>query len=154
MKLFRSIKQFFFNRYVALYQMMTLALLSVTNKKVRKLLILQGKNPDYVAPPPPPPVEPAWKKYDKEAAEKRITKARELNLLGTSSSDRWVKKPLEHPVLMSRQAYENKKTSYVDEEPLQVAAARATNEEEDFAALNSSYIASFLKENLVKKEDE
>lgn len=52
---FFAIKRFFYFKYYALYEMIAFRLLAITTVMVRKLIIRQGKNPDYVAPPPPAP---------------------------------------------------------------------------------------------------
>lgn len=51
-------RRFFYAKYYALYELVAYRLLATTTVMVRQLIIRQGKNPDYVAPPLPPPPAP------------------------------------------------------------------------------------------------
>src|SRR4030042_2809868 len=51
-------KRFIYLKYLAVYELVAYRLLATTTVMVRQLIIRQGKNPDYVAPPPPPPLPP------------------------------------------------------------------------------------------------
>ena len=62
MKFFKSliyrVRLFFFLRYLVAYESITLRLLSRVSLMVRKLIVMKGRDPDYIAPPPPPPSPP------------------------------------------------------------------------------------------------
>jgi hypothetical protein len=47
-------KTFFKNLYISMVQMLATFLMNRTNTVLRYLIILKGKNPDYLPPPPPP----------------------------------------------------------------------------------------------------
>jgi hypothetical protein len=55
---YRGVTNYFHNKHVALLTGIIQFLLFHTSKYMVKLLLLNGKDPNYVAPPPPPPPEP------------------------------------------------------------------------------------------------
>jgi hypothetical protein len=128
MKFFKNIKSFFRSKYYALYELITLRLMLRVNNMVRKLIISKGKDPDYVAPPPPPPTPPAPTFGRNSEHARGYTGCSVTSGYSMANGKNWVKKPWEHPIIKSRQAYEAKKFSPVEEiadEPLQVAASTA-----------------------------
>lgn len=122
MNLVQTVRNFFHSKYVAIYELITLSLLAQASKMVRKLIVLKGKNPDYVAPPPPPKEEPKLVTLDQATVARRVEKIRAANFSNRGYTDAWVKNPKLHPVLKARAEYENK-ANQPAVEPLQVAMA-------------------------------
>jgi hypothetical protein len=104
-------------KYFALFEAFTLKCLLFTNKQVRKLIIMKGKDPDYVAPPPPPAPDP-W--------EELQTKRKLFTNIQLVSHGEWVNDLSTHPVLKSRRLLERNplRTAPPVEETLQVAKAQ------------------------------
>lgn len=127
MKIFNRIRNYFHTKYVALFELLTLKVMLVVNRMVRKLIILKGKDPDYVAalPPPMPPVptkaDEEWAKLEKAAQNlnKFYSSART-----SLNNESWVKTPGSHPVLKSRVMFEKKlQAPQVEETALEDMAA-------------------------------
>lgn len=104
--LVRTIKYYFYApkrfvqaKYLALYEALTYRLLAATTVMVRTLIIRQGKNPDYVAPPLPPPAPT----FDEVVAGKPKTHRPQLNIPYVPS---WVRASFRtasaHPINKSR----------------------------------------------------
>lgn len=111
-------KAWLFAKYFAAFEWFALKCLLFTNKQVRKLIIMKGKDPDYVAPAPPP--DP-WEEL--QAKRKLFTN---INLV---SHGEWVNDLSTHPVLKSRRLLEKHPLRTVPvEEPLQVAKAQPESE--------------------------
>lgn len=129
MKLFSSIRNFFFVRYVKFVEFVTLLMIARTGNLVRKLLILKGKNPDYVAPPPPPPKTEDV--YDPMKAQATLTSfySSKRPSWSTSSQDTWVRNPKLHPVLAARKQFEEAPSSPVVEESPEILQVAASQEE-------------------------
>lgn len=107
MKLFKAIGAFFRAKYIGIVEYVTLSLLAITGRYVRKLIILKGKDPDYVAPPPPPPPKDYPEYNPLEAQQKLATYYNSKSPSWTTNSqDAWVKNPGLHPVLAARKQFE------------------------------------------------
>lgn len=59
----------FHSKYIKAYEYTVTKLVQLVNRMMRKLIVMKGKDPDYVAPPPPvvevqspwvAPYKPAW----------------------------------------------------------------------------------------------
>ena len=121
-RFFFAIRRFFYFKYFSVYQLIAFKLLAVTTKIVRQLIIHQGKDPDYVAPPPPPAPEPAL-------AVEEPTKRRPTISIPYVPS--WVRASFKtlanHPVYQSRVNLNltPNKSPVPSQEPLQVVLAPA-----------------------------
>jgi hypothetical protein len=113
-------KSWLFSKYFALFESFTLKCLLFTNKQVRKLILMKGKDPDYVAPPSvsAPPPDP-WEEL--QAKRKLFTN---ITLV---SHPEWVNDLSKHPVLKSRRLLEQNplRTAPPVEDFLQVAKAES-----------------------------
>ena len=93
--------------YVHYLSNYTRNLLSKTDDAVRELMPLIGKNPNYIPPPPPAPKPPP--PIDESRAAWMVdTKERPTRMNVVGSYDPWIKKPVDHPILRSRAAWEAK----------------------------------------------
>lgn len=104
MKIFQRIGAYFRAKYIGIIEYITLSLLAVTGNWVRKLIILKGKDPDYVAPPPPPPVpQTTYPVVDNAKIENTLAKffLSKTPSWTRSGQDAWVKQPSLHPILVS-----------------------------------------------------
>jgi hypothetical protein len=109
MKLFKAIGAWFRAKYIGIVEYVTLSLLAITGRYVRKLIILKGKDPDYVAPPAPPPAPPkVYPEYNPLEAQQKLATyyTSKKPSWTTSSQDSWVKQPSKHPVLAARKQFE------------------------------------------------
>jgi len=153
MKIFKAIKNFFRSKYYVLYELITLRLMLRVNNMVRKLIISKGKDPDYVAPPPSPPPAPASPFGRNRAHACGYTGCSVTSGYSMANGANWVKKPSEHPIMKSRQAYEAKKFAQVEEiadEPLQVAASTAPVSELDKAVRAREICQEMISKGLLK----
>jgi hypothetical protein len=90
----------FFKRfYLGVVQLLATLLLTSTNLVLRHLIVLKGKNPDFVAPPPAPP------QVDVHISPRTS----QITLPSTTQKCGWVNKPEDHPVLKSRKQFAAKK---------------------------------------------
>lgn len=120
MKLFKAIGAWFRAKYIGIVEYVTLSLLAVTGRYVRKLIILKGKDPDYIAPPPPPPPAPkVYPEYNPLEAQQKLATyyTSKKPSWNTSAQDAWVKKPGLHPVLAARKQFEEHLATKVKNTP-------------------------------------
>lgn len=108
MKLFSSIRNFFFVRYVKFIEFVTLLMIARTGNLVRKLLVLKGKDPDYVPPPAPPKAEDKYSVFDPMKAQVTLSNfySAKRPAWNTGAQDAWVRNPKLHPVLAARKQFE------------------------------------------------
>lgn len=82
---------------------------------VRAVIVLKGKDPDYVELPSlPPPLEVA---VDETKSDWMYDPKNRKTQLEIGFGESWVKKPAEHPVLLSRAKFEAKPTVSVIQAP-------------------------------------
>ena len=94
---------FFRRLYLRVFTWWTFLLLGWATSNVHKLLIMSGKDPNFVPlpPTPTPPIEEAANTFNGRRPMPNIW----------SFGKEWVKDPSKHPVIQSRLAYEAKKTA-------------------------------------------
>lgn len=114
MKLFKSVKNWFKDKYFVLFQFITLKSMLFTNYLLRKLILMKGKDPDYV-PPPQPKIADV---FGKPVATSYSTGPQPAWVSAGPAA--WVKKPGAHPVLQTRKQFESKKNAPVPQ-PVQEA---------------------------------
>lgn len=97
----------FRNAYLVFVQWIALCLTLLTGKVVRHLIILKGKDPDYVAPPPPPitPMLPTRQELHEEslAVLNKFYSAPRSSNIGNVD---WVRNLADHPIMKSRTTFE------------------------------------------------
>jgi hypothetical protein len=106
----------FFKRfYLSLVTWFATFLMNRTNAVLRYLIVLKGKDPDYVAPPPPPaysevndPRGTPFPTVEESKAAWMVDLKARPSLQAFVSSDTFVKDNSKHPVLLSRKSYEEK----------------------------------------------
>ena len=101
-----SVKSFYYNvkNKISVYYLLFIGWLAVfmvhrANDVLRHLIVLKGKNPDYLPPPPPKPIVLEEKPYDGRLATLSCNKSH-FNV-------HLVQNPKEHSVLQSRHKFEN-----------------------------------------------
>lgn len=104
-------KKFFHKIHVAIYRWYTFLLIGMATKAVHKLMLMIGKDPNYV-PPPPPPVT-----SDQPA---RLS----TNIIFPHNAY-YVNDPKEHPILKSRIAYQEKLAKQAAEKAAMEAEQKA-----------------------------
>ena len=109
-------KAWLFSKYFAAFEAFTLKCLLFTNKQVRKLIIMKGKDPDYVPPPPAPVVAPPPDPY-----EELLAKRKKFTNIHLVSHPEWVTDMSKHPVLKLRGSFKAPERPTPVEQPLQVA---------------------------------
>lgn len=112
-----AVKLWLSAKYFLLFELVTLKAVLLTNKLVRKYIVMKGKDPDYVAPPPPEPtIDDVW-----GGSFKKVVRNPFVNL---GVKNEWVTNPSSHPVLKLRNSWVPPVKHYepvTQEEPLQVA---------------------------------
>jgi len=99
------LSKWFNSKYFFLFELLTLKSVLLSNKLVRKYIVLKGKDPDYAAPaplpipPPEPTIEEILNKHGIFS-----TRGKSTNMFGGYKYG-WVKNPSTHPVLKARAAF-------------------------------------------------
>lgn len=114
MKLFKSVKKWFNDKYFVIFEIIALKSMLLTNYLLRKLILMKGKDPDYV-PPPQPKIADV---FGKPAPTSYSTGPQPAWVSAGAAA--WVKKPGSHPVLETRRQFEVKKNAPVSQ-PVQEA---------------------------------
>jgi hypothetical protein len=118
MKIFTNIMAFCRVRYISFVEFVAASFIAVANRMIRHLILLKGKDPDYVPPPPPPPPEKKWIGDDPKKAENLFNRFYSAPRTSAMADGEWVKNMNKHPVLEARKAYESRFTSVVGEPQL------------------------------------
>lgn len=129
--------------YARFYVWFTFFLMNWTTKRVHKLMLKIGKNPDFVPPPPPPKVPFSYN--DENINRSWIVNTKVYSpawLAVTDSYQSYVKSPVEHPVLRSRAVWEEKQKTVVEPTELVPFAPTITESNE----INASTIQDVLKD--------
>lgn len=119
----RNVVKFWLSdKYLLLFELLTLKLVLLTNKVVRKYIFMKGKDPDYVAPPPT--LDDVWGRPSPRLARNPF--------VNFGVKNEWVTNLSKHPVLKLRDSWVPPIKNYkpvTQEEPLQV-----TRSTEDIAS--------------------
>lgn len=122
-------KKFFHKIHVAIYRWYTFLLIGMATKAVHKLMLMIGKDPNYVAPPPPPSVERPWSEVSLDdnaipgGAWMVDTKAR--GNVWSVTGGHYIHHPEEHPILKSRTDYQEKLAKQAAEKAAREAEQKA-----------------------------
>ena|SRR5260370_14632480 len=104
--------KFIRNMYVKFVQWITTCLAFALAGFMKHLIILQGKDPNYIVPSPLPELKSPWADYDPARAQQTINKFTTSRLsYAKIGSSNWVKNSSEHPVIKARHQFEEKRAS-------------------------------------------
>lgn len=108
----QDVKAATLTQYERGFDFVTLALVNVLNKNLRKIIVKKGKDPDKMPAPPPPTKSELIKSLFSDDLHKRSP--RPFSFVGSPPND-WVKDETKHPILKSRDDFEArvKDPSYV-----------------------------------------
>jgi hypothetical protein len=106
MFIFKFISNFFRNLYVSIYSWYALSLIRRATKAAAKLMVMSGKDPNYVAPPPAPYVPTTFNDDDINRAWMVDYKNRGSVYLVVDGY--YINNPKAHPILRSRKEWEEK----------------------------------------------
>lgn len=118
-----AIFRFFYNLYVNVYKWYTLFLINKATKAAAKLMVMSGKNPNYVPPPPLPPPQPTI--ADALTTRHGVSHPTTLPPSFSSIGAPWVKNPKDHPILQSRRQFEEKQAKAAAQKAIREAEAKA-----------------------------
>jgi hypothetical protein len=134
MFIFRFLRNFFHNLYVATFKWYTLLLIRKATKAAAKFMVMSGKNPNYVAPPPPAPYSSPLEVSIDESALDRVWMVDSKNRgnIWSVVDGYYVQNPKSHPILKLRDQWEEKLKKAEEKvkaakEAAQTAVAERTN---------------------------